>query len=69
MTSNSKRSAVKAFTYRVLIVILDFLTVYLMTGKAKIALGFTLVSNVYATVAYFGHERLWARIQWGRESI
>jgi uncharacterized membrane protein len=68
MTSNLKRSAVKAITYRVVIVILDFLSIYLMTGQARIALGFMLVSNVYTTVAYFGHERLWARIRWGRES-
>jgi adenylylsulfate kinase len=68
MTPSSKRSAVKALTYRVFIVILDFLSIYLMTGKAKIALGFMLVSNVYTTVAYFGHERIWARIPWGREA-
>jgi len=24
-----------------------------------------LVSNIYTTVGYFLHERLWARIRWG----
>jgi uncharacterized membrane protein len=27
-----------------------------------------IVSNVYTTVGYFLHERIWARIPWGTES-
>jgi uncharacterized membrane protein len=64
---NGKRSLVKALTYRAFIVCLDFLAVYWFTGKARLALGFMLVSNVYTTVGYFLHERLWARIKWGAE--
>ncbi len=60
-----KRSAVKAFTYRVVIVCLDFLSIYLLTGKIKMAVGFMIVSNVYTTVGYFVHERIWTRIHWG----
>ena len=63
----TKRSIVKALTYRVLIVCLDFLFVYIFTHKVEVALGFMLVSNVYTTVGYFVHERIWARIQWGKE--
>jgi len=62
-----KRSLVKALTYRVVIVCLDFLVVYLFTHKVDVALGFMVVSNLYTTVGYFLHERIWARIQWGRE--
>ncbi len=62
-----KRSVVKALTYRVFIVLLDFTAIYLFTGKVKVALGFMIVSNVYTTVGYFLHERLWARIRWGTE--
>ncbi len=64
--TSAKRSMVKALTYRVVIVCLDFLAVYLFTGKTTIALGFMLVSNVYTTVCYFLHERLWAHLEWGR---
>jgi uncharacterized membrane protein len=60
------RSIAKTVTYRVLIMILDFSTIYLFTGKAKIALGFMVVSNVYTTVGYFAHERIWDRIKWGK---
>lgn len=66
-TTTRKRSLVKAFTYRVFIVCLDFLFIYILTHKVEVALGFMIVSNIYTTVGYFLHERLWARIEWGRE--
>ena len=28
-----------------------------------------IVSNVYTTVGYFVHERIWARVGWGREAL
>jgi uncharacterized membrane protein len=59
-----KRSVVKALSYRVLIVSLDFTVIFLLTGKTKVAVGL-IVSNIYTTVGYFLHERLWARITWG----
>ncbi len=40
------RSITKTLTYRVLIMILDFSTIYLLTGKVKIAVGFMVASNV-----------------------
>ena len=66
--TGTKRSLVKALTYRVAIVCLDFVAVYLLTGKTTLALGFMIVSNVYTTVGYFLHERIWAHIEWGRHA-
>jgi len=60
-----KRSLVKALTYRVVIVCLDFLVVYVLTRKADVAVGFMIISNIYTSVGYFVHERVWARIKWG----
>jgi uncharacterized membrane protein len=60
-----RRSVVKALTYRIVIMCLDFATIYLFTRKVHIALGFMVASNIYTTVGYFAHERLWARIKWG----
>jgi uncharacterized membrane protein len=59
------RSLVKAATYRLVIMILDFGTIYLFTRTLKVALGFMVASNLYTTLAYIGHERVWARIRWG----
>jgi adenylylsulfate kinase len=60
------RTIVKTASYRVLILILDFTTIYLFTGKVKVALGFMIVSNLYTTLGYFFHERIWDKIKWGK---
>jgi adenylylsulfate kinase len=65
--ASRKRSVVKALTYRGVIVCLDFVVIYLLTGQAVKAAAFMIVSNVYTTAAYFLHERLWARVRWGLE--
>ncbi len=64
-TVSARRSVTKTITYRLLIMSLDFLTIYLFTGAARIALGFMIASNVYTTIGYLLHERIWARISWG----
>jgi adenylylsulfate kinase len=64
-TETLRRSIVKTISYRVVILILDFISIYLFTGKIKVAVGFTIVSNIYTTVGYFFHERIWNKIKWG----
>ncbi len=64
-TVSRRRSVTKAFTYRILIMGLDFLTIYVFTGAARIAIGFMVASNIYTTIGYLVHERIWARIGWG----
>jgi len=61
------RSLTKAITYRIVILILDFTSVYVLTGRVEVAFGFMLVSNIYTSVAYFFHERIWNRIDWGKK--
>ena len=61
-----RRSVVKTVSYRLVILILDFGSIYLFTGQIKVAFGFMIVSNVYTTVAYFFHERIWDKIKWGK---
>jgi hypothetical protein len=39
-TESRKRSIVKTLTYRGVILCLDFLAIYLFTGKVEVALGF-----------------------------
>jgi len=62
-----RRSAVKAASYRILIVCLDSTVIYLLTGKARLAFGFMIISNIYTTVGYFIHERVWTHIKWGMD--
>jgi len=66
-TVKVSRSVVKALTYRIVVMILDFIAIYLFTGTARIAVGFVVVSNIYTTIGYFLHERAWEHIHWGIE--
>ncbi len=61
-----RRSVVKTISYRVVILVLDFLCIYLFTGQIRVAFGFMIVSNIYTTIGYFLHERIWDRIKWGK---
>ena len=61
------RSIVKTIGYRIIILIFDFVAVYLFTKQVKIAVGFMIVSNVYTTLGYFFYERIWETIKWGRK--
>jgi adenylylsulfate kinase len=61
-----RRSIVKTISYRVAILVLDFTVIYLFTGQIKVAVGFMIVSNIYTTVGYFFHERIWDKIKWGK---
>jgi adenylylsulfate kinase len=63
------RSVIKTVSYRAVILVLDFISIYLFTGKVKVALGFMVISNIYTTVLYFLHERIWDRIKWGKRII
>ena len=63
-----KRSVVKTISYRLAILTLDFICIYLFTGKIKVAFGFMIVSNVYTTLCYFFSERLWDKIKWGKKA-
>ena len=66
MKVQRKRSLTKAITYRIIIIILDVTVLYLLTARLDIALGFMIISNTYTSVAYYVHERLWNRTDWGK---
>lgn len=61
-----ERSIVKTISYRLLIIVIDFLFIYCFTKQIKVALAFLIVSNVYTTLAYYLHERFWDNIKWGK---
>jgi uncharacterized membrane protein len=60
-----KRSLLKTVTYRIAVMALDFIAVYLFTGQSSVAIGFVLINNVYTSVGYYVHERVWDGIRWG----
>ncbi len=62
---SAQRPIVKAFTYRMIAMCMDFAAIYPFTGTVRDAIGFMIANNLYTTVAYVIHERIWARVTWG----
>jgi uncharacterized membrane protein len=60
-----QRSIAKAVIYRVIVMCLDFVTIYVFTGRVRVAIGFMIASNIYTTLVYVLHERAWASVSWG----
>lgn len=52
------RSLVKAITWRAIATLIAYLWVGLEAA---------IIINIIQTIAYYFHERVWTRINWGRE--
>ncbi len=61
-----KRSLAKTISWRIIAVIITTLTVYIFTGDVVLSVGAGLVDSAIKIFAYYGHERMWNRIDFGR---
>jgi uncharacterized membrane protein len=61
------RSILKAISYRVAGTFFTFLVAYLFTGKFIIAASRGGVEAISKIFVYYWHERLWNRINYGKE--
>ncbi len=64
--SARRRSIAKAITFRILILCSDAIVVYAITRRVDTTTYVTVATNVVSTLLYFGHERLWNKVAWGR---
>ena len=62
-----KRSVLKALSWRALGSIDTILISWLITGNIGAAFTIGTVELVTKMVLYYGHERIWNRIQWGKQ--
>ncbi len=61
-----KRSLLKALIYKVGSVVVLAGVSWLFTGDLMKMSGITLSYELIAIVGYYAHERLWARVNWGK---
>jgi adenylylsulfate kinase len=61
-----RRSVVKALTWRVTATLVTTLVVYLFTRQVALAMGVGFVDAAIKILAYYLHERLWNRMNFGR---
>lgn len=63
----TQRSLTKAISWRLLATVITSSLVYAWTGEASFAATVGLADTVVKFFIYFGHERLWNRISFGRQ--
>lgn len=61
------RSILKSLSYRILSIVVDTAVAYFFTRTLSLSLVIVLVVNAYSTFLYYGHERIWGRIRFGRK--
>ena len=61
------RSLGKVVTWRVLVTITNFVGGYLASGSWVVGLGVVSFALVVNSILYFFHERIWNRIDAGRQ--
>jgi len=60
------RSILKALSWRITGTIDTFVISFIVTGRLAIAGSIAGTELITKIALYYGHERLWARIRWGR---
>jgi len=60
------RTISKILTWRVLITASNFLIPFIITGSWGSAAAFLGIATVVNVALFYGHERLWNRVVWGK---
>jgi len=64
-----RRTLAKTLVYRMVAIALLAAITYYYTGSAGEATLITILFNATGTIAYYGLERLWESIPWGRGKL
>jgi uncharacterized membrane protein len=65
--SSKKRSLAKSLTWRIIAVVSTFVVGYVMSGSLAFAASLSVVSNLINFVLYYLHERVWLKVNWGKQ--
>ena len=63
----TRRSLAKAISWRILATLITGVIVYMLTGKMEFAATVGLIDTSLKLAVYFGHERIWNKISFGRK--
>ena len=61
------RTVVKAILWRIIATLITLGTVYYYTRKLSESIELIIVAAIIGITAYYIYERVWNRIQWGKE--
>ena len=66
MVDKRKRSLTKAISWRVLATLTTMIVVFWFTGELVLAASVGIIDAIIKILIYYGHERVWNAIKWGR---
>ena len=61
-----QRSILKAVSWRILATLTTMMIIYAVSGSVDWALKGGAADVIIKLLLYYGHERLWTNIQWGK---
>ena len=66
MKETRKRSVMKAVNWRITATLTTIIIVFLFTKNVAVSIGIGVIEGIAKVLWYYGHERLWEHIPWGR---
>jgi uncharacterized membrane protein len=60
------RSVAKGVSYRLVGTLLTTMLSFVLTGSARTAMFLGSAEITFKVLLFWGHERVWAKVQWGR---
>ncbi len=61
-----KRSIAKTISWRIVATIITGVVTYILTGRLDFAVAVSLADTGVKFFTYYAHERMWARISYGK---
>lgn len=61
------RSVVKGMSWRIIATLVTTTVVWVISGEVSMALFAGLSDSLVKIALYWGHERIWQTVGWGRE--
>jgi uncharacterized membrane protein len=66
LSDTNTRSLVKTISWRITGSLSTFIISYIISGDFKVAGSIAVIQITANTILYYGHERIWNLIGWGR---
>jgi uncharacterized membrane protein len=67
MIESHYRSIVKALSWRFVATVITFFVSWILTGRLTLAVEIGLADTILKLGAYYSHERLWNRLDFGKQ--
>ena len=67
MEESKLRSLAKGISWRVIATITTMILVFIFTKSIALSLSVGVFDIIAKLILYYGHERIWLRVPWGKE--